>query len=88
MVLGIAVDRIASIDQSRDHADVGRVTGGEQKRRLTPFELRKPLLELNVRRATTGNQRARSPANARPTGFLHRRFDQPAVGGQVQIVVR
>jgi hypothetical protein len=88
MIQLVAVNRVPLADQRADCADICRVTGWEEQRRLRSFKFGQFSFQLGVQNRPARDQRASARA---PAVFVHRKArcrDNARVAGQTQIVVR
>ena len=89
VVLGVGEDRVAAVDQRRERAGVGGEAGGEDERRLGPFELGQPPFQLGMQRATGRRRAGWPPGPRRWRGSASMAAaDEPRIGGEAEVVVR
>ena len=88
VILGIAKDRIPFIDQRRHNARVRRKPRRKHERRLRAFELGQPPLQLRMRFTPPAHQRTRPAAPPFALTRDSRRFDQPLIRRQSEIIIR
>ncbi len=82
VIQGVAEHGVAAADQGRNGADVGRIAGRKQQRRLGLFESRQTALQFIVALGVSYNQRAGAGAEAFPLRGPTGCVGQARVAGQ------
>ena len=84
----VAENGVALLDEGRDKAEVGRVTGGEDERLLHSHPVGQQLLQLRMEGQGAIEQAAAGDTRAIAGHRVHGRFLYPWVGRQPEVVVR